>query len=649
MNMSDTTRNFPPDDDQAEKGSYARPDSPDSEKNERNEEFSRNAKSWALYLREAEENAKDQAEVWKTGLESLLIFAGLFAGVITTFLAESRKKLRLEDSEALLMDIRSALRNEPPSDAANNYKPAPDQLWVNGLWFASLLITLFSAIVAVLARSWLVNHLPISNRKEAKDAYKRWMLDERAERWKLQKVITGIPLLVQLAFFLFSLGLGIQTYQDNKTLGIFVLSLIAGGTLLYLVVTALPLALPPDSCPFQTPLSEVLHDLRALLISWSRRKGNPQSGSTPEAFSDILAKILYKDLINSGKPELADEAVLELSRRPPPPERLEFFAASDTPAVCAQRIRDCTSMRFDDHSQRDETIGAHLHVFLRLITAWEQSGRDQAIGDRFQKFIRSTGILGRWDFVPESQRALAYAARVPLYLASGRDFEDNASPGNEWETMVYYIQPNYRLAFVISACRGTVEGEQNIQRVSSFSVVHLITKGYLSVRQGQHTEWNLKGWQSQVRRLCEAYLGRLSKSIASMLNQEPNTFLSTPDKPQVPMNFEEANLPCTPDLPLNLSTFTPPGFPPANLRDALTAMELGIRSQGNTTLIAYGRQGHIESSKMETLLLALFGIMFDLSFKTTRLYNVLEPPPISVKQRTKRWQSRLCPIEFKRR
>ena len=32
------------------------------------------AKAWALYLQEAEGNARDQVEVWKTGLESLLIF-----------------------------------------------------------------------------------------------------------------------------------------------------------------------------------------------------------------------------------------------------------------------------------------------------------------------------------------------------------------------------------------------------------------------------------------------------------------------------------------------------------------------------------------------------------------------------------------------
>lgn len=33
-----------------------------------------NAKIWSLYLMEAEKEAKERAELWKTGLESLLVF-----------------------------------------------------------------------------------------------------------------------------------------------------------------------------------------------------------------------------------------------------------------------------------------------------------------------------------------------------------------------------------------------------------------------------------------------------------------------------------------------------------------------------------------------------------------------------------------------
>jgi len=40
------------------------------------DEFQPEAKVWHVYLEDAEREAKEQAEVWKTGLDSLLIFVG---------------------------------------------------------------------------------------------------------------------------------------------------------------------------------------------------------------------------------------------------------------------------------------------------------------------------------------------------------------------------------------------------------------------------------------------------------------------------------------------------------------------------------------------------------------------------------------------
>ncbi|KAF8981826.1 hypothetical protein BDQ17DRAFT_1438201 [Cyathus striatus] len=48
-------------------------------------QFKPDAKIWELYLTDAEEEARETAEVWKNGLDSLLIFAGLFAGVVSSF------------------------------------------------------------------------------------------------------------------------------------------------------------------------------------------------------------------------------------------------------------------------------------------------------------------------------------------------------------------------------------------------------------------------------------------------------------------------------------------------------------------------------------------------------------------------------------
>ncbi|KAJ7617699.1 hypothetical protein DFH06DRAFT_961388, partial [Mycena polygramma] len=55
-------------------------------------------KLWAVYISEAEKYDKSLVESWKSDMEGMLIFAGLFSAVLTAFLIESYKTLS-PDSE----------------------------------------------------------------------------------------------------------------------------------------------------------------------------------------------------------------------------------------------------------------------------------------------------------------------------------------------------------------------------------------------------------------------------------------------------------------------------------------------------------------------------------------------------------------------
>ncbi|KAJ7809992.1 hypothetical protein B0H14DRAFT_3480921 [Mycena olivaceomarginata] len=50
------------------------------------------AKMWAVYISEAEKYDKALVESWKSDMEGLLIFAGLFSASLTAFLIESYKR-----------------------------------------------------------------------------------------------------------------------------------------------------------------------------------------------------------------------------------------------------------------------------------------------------------------------------------------------------------------------------------------------------------------------------------------------------------------------------------------------------------------------------------------------------------------------------
>ncbi|KAJ7132474.1 hypothetical protein C8R44DRAFT_774087 [Mycena epipterygia] len=53
-------------------------------------------KLWAVYISEAENYDKALVESWKSDMEGLLKFAGLFSATLTAFLVESYKTLSLD-------------------------------------------------------------------------------------------------------------------------------------------------------------------------------------------------------------------------------------------------------------------------------------------------------------------------------------------------------------------------------------------------------------------------------------------------------------------------------------------------------------------------------------------------------------------------
>ncbi|KAJ7160616.1 hypothetical protein C8R43DRAFT_342200 [Mycena crocata] len=64
------------------------------------------AKLWAVYVSEAEKYDKGLVESWKSDMEGILIFAGLFSASLTAFLIESYKTLTPDpaDKTVLLLE-----------------------------------------------------------------------------------------------------------------------------------------------------------------------------------------------------------------------------------------------------------------------------------------------------------------------------------------------------------------------------------------------------------------------------------------------------------------------------------------------------------------------------------------------------------------
>ncbi|KAH6899565.1 hypothetical protein BKA70DRAFT_735862 [Coprinopsis sp. MPI-PUGE-AT-0042] len=453
-----------------------------------NSEFRDSAKIWALYLKEASDRAKTQTELWKTGLESLLLFAGLFAGVVSAFLLESRKKLRLEDQELLLRSILNVQQGLPlPKD---DYQPTVDQLWINGLWFSSLLITLFSAIVGVLAKSWLVKYSPLAKSEESGDAYQRWTADESVKTWRMERVFTFIPLFVQLSFFLFAVGFAIQSFNDNQVLGYIVSVIVGLGIVVYLTVTALPFFIRDGSCPFQTPLSELLLHLGHFILWLCSRARGTHRPSTPginigERHS-VLTKIWCQYLIRSPKHDHLDEAVAEVARTPLGNSLLESFAAVDTPRISLKRLDSCMSSSYQADPRRNEIISNHLLALSRFIDYSERQGHE-SLRLSLEGSLAKGNPLGRWNFFTEPILPLAFSVRIPLLLAFKKDISAIEVTEQPWDQLARNLQPQDRVRFFLASCRALVAGGANLRKVSSLSLASCMA---IAIKSGFKTEWS---------------------------------------------------------------------------------------------------------------------------------------------------------------
>ncbi|KIM22872.1 hypothetical protein M408DRAFT_57183, partial [Serendipita vermifera MAFF 305830] len=174
---------------------------------------------------------------WNSSLDSLLVFAGLFAGILTAFLMESSKDLKEDPQEHLLKEILNTLRN---TSDTSTFEPEQSSLHVNGLWFTSLVLSLISALGGVLAKGWLAKYNPATRLAHASHACERHLRANRAREWQLAPLITAIPLLIQVSLFLFFAGLLIQVRDRDVRIWSTIVLLVGSVTLLYIVGTILP-------------------------------------------------------------------------------------------------------------------------------------------------------------------------------------------------------------------------------------------------------------------------------------------------------------------------------------------------------------------------------------------------------------------------
>ncbi|KAK0436780.1 hypothetical protein EV421DRAFT_1715721, partial [Armillaria borealis] len=188
---------------------------------EKHEELGPFARFWRTYLDECAVFDAEMIEDWRDRLDVLLVFAGLFSAVVTTFVVQTSQSLQVDNSQVTasllyeLINIQRATANESPVDDVPRssinpftaFHPNALDAWVNGLWFTSLSLSLITALVVVVAKQWIHHYISIPSGTARDRGRLRHFRFMGLEEWHVLIIIGLLPVLLHVSLGIFIIGL----------------------------------------------------------------------------------------------------------------------------------------------------------------------------------------------------------------------------------------------------------------------------------------------------------------------------------------------------------------------------------------------------------------------------------------------------------
>ncbi|KAJ7644691.1 hypothetical protein FB45DRAFT_298775 [Roridomyces roridus] len=238
-------------------------------------------KLWAVYVSEAEKYDKALVESWKSDMEGMLIFAGLFSASLTAFIIESYPML-LPDSGDTTVQLLAQISQQLAAAANGStfllpqrtpaFAPPTASLVCNYFWFVSLGLSLSCALVATLVEQWARDFLHKADMRSAPAMRARIFsyLYYGLKRFSMHVVVDIIPLLLHASLLFFFAGLVAFLIPINIPMAAVAGAILALVTAMYSILTFLPLMYL--DCPYRTPLSGAFWDLSRQTRGWFRRR-----------------------------------------------------------------------------------------------------------------------------------------------------------------------------------------------------------------------------------------------------------------------------------------------------------------------------------------------------------------------------------------
>jgi Family of unknown function (DUF6535) len=173
------------------------------------------------------------------------------------------------------------------SNPAASFTPPTLSLWVNGLWFLSLVISLTCALLATLLQQWARRYLRVTCPRYSphKRARVRAFYAEGVEKLHLPWTVETLPILLHISLFLFFAGLSVFLFIVNLTIFKVVIAWVALCVIVYAALTFLPIfhKNSPYYAPLSGPVSFCITGLRYAFF-WLLERFTPLDASCLRAY-----------------------------------------------------------------------------------------------------------------------------------------------------------------------------------------------------------------------------------------------------------------------------------------------------------------------------------------------------------------------------
>ncbi|KAG6847023.1 hypothetical protein H0H93_010581, partial [Arthromyces matolae] len=190
--------------------------------------------------------------------------ASLFSAVVTTFVSQTSQVLQPDNAQitvSLLVETNRLLRAagnitkidsvSPSTLGPNSPTHSSTDLWINGLFFTSLTLSVSTALLSVLVKQWIQAYTQIVPGTAKTQTRIRQFRFDGLQKWKLRSIIEGLPLILHSSVAIFLVGLSLYVSQLSPPICAILSSITAMTFIFYLVTSMIP-AFSID-CPFRLP------------------------------------------------------------------------------------------------------------------------------------------------------------------------------------------------------------------------------------------------------------------------------------------------------------------------------------------------------------------------------------------------------------